>query len=85
MYKIILGPPTERFLKKCDREFYKRLLHRIRELGLHPFPSDVKRVVSKTKVKTFRVRLGEHRILYVVFEKEKEILITDIDKRSKVY
>jgi mRNA-degrading endonuclease RelE of RelBE toxin-antitoxin system len=57
---------------------------RIRQLAQNPFPSDMKRVLGRKEL-VFRVRVGDYRILYVVFQKEKEILISDIDKRSRIY
>jgi len=56
----------------------------IKKLSVDPFPSDAKRVVGR-KEKVFRVRVGDYRILYVVFYGEKEILISDIEKRGGVY
>ena len=35
--------------------------------------------------KIFRYRIGDHRALYKVKEKEKIVLITKIDKRPRVY
>jgi mRNA interferase RelE/StbE len=59
-------------------------MKRIRQLAQNPFPSDMKRVLGRKEL-VFRVRVGDYRILYVVFQKEKEILISDIDKRSRIY
>lgn len=33
----------------------------------------------------FRVRVGKYRVLYEVYEKEKEVVIIKIDKRERVY
>jgi mRNA-degrading endonuclease RelE of RelBE toxin-antitoxin system len=37
------------------------------------------------KEKVFWVRVGDYRIQYVIYFNEKEILITVIDKRERVY
>ena len=84
MLNIELGNPTKRFLKKCDKDLYERLTSKIKSLSDNPFPQDVKRVVGR-KEKVFRVRVGDYRIMYLVFYEQNLILITDIDKRSKVY
>ena len=83
MLNIELGSPAKRFLKKCDPSLYERLRDRIKSLASDPFPSDIKRVVGR-KEKIFRVRVGDYRIMYIVFHNENLLLITDIDKRSKV-
>jgi mRNA interferase RelE/StbE len=84
MFQIFLSSSSENFLKKCDKEIRERALKIIKGLSNEPFPRDSKRVVGR-KEKLFRVRVGDYRILYVVFHEKNEILIADIDKRSRVY
>ncbi len=84
MFHAELGNPAKRFLKRCDPQLYGRMMAEIRALEANPFPSGVKRVVGREE-KVFRVRVGDYRILYVVFHEQNSILIADIDKRSKVY
>lgn len=84
MFKILLGPPSRRFLKKCEKEVYNRTLKKIKQLAVDPFPSDSKRVVGR-KEKVFRVRVGDYRLQYIVFYNKNEILISDIDKRPRAY
>lgn len=84
MYQIFLGTSSKKFLKKCERIVYDRIIKKIKELAINPFPSDVKRVVGK-KQKIFRVRVSSYRIQYVLFYDKNEILITDIDKRPRAY
>jgi len=84
MFELYLSGYAEKFLKKCDKDIYDRIMNKIKELGKDPFPSNVKRVVGR-KEKIFRIRVGKYRILYVVFHQDNKVLISDIDKRSKVY
>jgi mRNA interferase RelE/StbE len=84
MLNIKLGNPAKKFLRKCEKQIYKRLIDKIRKLAVNPFPQDVKRIVGK-KEKIFRIRVGNYRIQYAVFHEENLILITDVDKRAKAY
>ena len=84
MLQIFLASPSEKFLKKCQKELYGRILNKINGLSTSPFPPDCKMVVGR-KEKVFRVRVGDYRIQYVVFYEKNEILISDIDKRSRAY
>lgn len=84
MLNPVLGVSARRFLKKCDSQLYHRLLERIKSLSAVPFPSDAKRIEGK-KDKVFRVRVGDYRILYIVFYEKNELLVIDIDKRDRVY
>jgi mRNA interferase RelE/StbE len=44
----------------------------------------MKRVVG-AKEKTFRVRVGGYRILYIVLLDENVVVIVNIDKKPKAY
>ena len=43
MFSIFLGPSSRKFLKKCPKDIYERVIRKIKELAINPFPSDVKR------------------------------------------
>ena len=47
MLRIELGNPAKRFLKKCDKNLYERLISEIKSLSNNQFPQDVKRVVGR--------------------------------------
>ena len=84
MLKVFLGPHSRKFLRKCETDVYSRIMKKIKELPLNPFPTDVKRVVGR-KEKVFRVRVGDYRMQYVIDYDKNEILISDIDKRPRAY
>ena len=84
MFQVLLAPISQKFLKKCEKEVYERVMEKLKELAVEPFTHDVKRVVSKQE-KVFRVRVGAYRIQYVVYHEKNEILVTDIDKRSRAF
>jgi len=75
---------SKRFLKKCDIALAKRIMERIGRLAENPFPQDCKRVLDR-KEKTFRIRVGDYRILYSVYKEKNLLFISDIDKRPKVF
>ena len=84
MFSIFLGPQSEKFLKKTNKDLRQRIWNKLDELKLNPFPSDVVRVVGR-KEKAFRVRVGAYRIQYYVLQDKQEIVVFDIDKREKAY
>lgn len=85
MFTALLGPHVRKFLKKCNKELCLRLQKKIKELEKNPFPLEVKTVKGLKGKIAFRVRVGDHRIKYIIYQDKKELLIFDIDKRSKVY
>ena len=83
-FEVHLSNRTEKFLKSCNNDLYDRIYQKLKKLETDPFPQDVKRVIGQ-KEKTFRVRVGDYRILYVLFLDENVILVVNIDKRPKAY
>ena len=85
MNKAFLGPKARRFLKKCKPEIYMRLREKIRNLEHNPFPTEVERIKGLKGRKAFRVRVGDYRIQYVVYQDKNEILVFKIKRREKAY
>ncbi len=84
MFNVEFSSQARKFLKKIDSITWKRITEKIERLQVDPFPSDAKRVVGR-KEKTFRVRIGYYRILYLVFFDRNLLFISKIDKRPKVF
>ncbi len=84
MFDLQFSSQARKFLKKLDKIDWKRIISKIENLSKNPFPSDAKRVKGREE-KTFRVRVGNYRILYVVLNEMNVLLISKIEKRSKVY
>ena len=84
MLNVGFSSQARKFLKSVDDTLWSRITGKIEELCSNPFPSDSKRVKGR-KEKVFRVRVGDFRILYVVFNERNLLFISKIEKRSKVY
>jgi len=86
MFSAELKKPAIKFLKSIrDKALLKRISDKIDELEKNPFPQDIERVEGYKDVKVFRVRVGDHRILYFVDYSSSKVFIERIDKRSRVY
>ncbi len=81
---LVFKPSAKKFLDRCERNIYYRILEKTNALKRNPFPSDCKRVENQEE-KVFRIRVGEYRILYTVSNKQNTLLIIDINKRSNIY
>ena len=84
MLNVILSSRSQKILKKVDKQLYQRLIKKIKDLANEPFPNDSKRVVG-LKEKIYRVRVGDYRIQYIVFFENKDLLISNINKRERIY
>ncbi|HUV03387.1 MAG TPA: type II toxin-antitoxin system RelE/ParE family toxin [Desulfobacteria bacterium] len=83
-FELYLSTAAKAYLKKLDKPVFERIYRRINALAVDPYPADAKRVRGRTE-KVFRVRVGDYRILYVIYGDTKRILIVMVDKRAKVY
>jgi len=81
---IEFSKDAERFLRKQDKENYQRIINKIKLLAGNPFPKNCKRIQGR-KEKVFRIRVGDLRILYVVFKEKDLIFVTEIGKRGNIY
>ena len=85
MYEIQYSTKSKKFLKNLNKNIIKRILNRIERLRENPIPSDSKFIGRENNEKIFRYRIGDYRALYKIKESQKVVLITKIDKRSKIY
>ncbi len=72
-------------IKKLDIITKKRIEERVSKLEENPFPQEIERVEDFEGEKVFRIRVGYQRILYIIRHNPNKIIITKVDKRSRVY
>ena len=84
MFEITLDKQADKFLRKCEKIIFDRVVNKIDELKVNPIPHDSKKVQGCNEP-TFRIRIGDYRALYRVNHKEKRIIVVKVDKIEKVY
>ena len=67
-------------LRKFDKLLSKRIIKKIKGLEQDPFSKDIKRLRNQS---SFRLRVGDYRVLFEMLDKEIKIL--KIGHRKKVY
>jgi mRNA interferase RelE/StbE len=83
MYKVLLKKPAEKYLNKLSGKMYRAVRSKIEELKTNPLPGDA--IPLKGYSHTYRMRLGDIRIIYEVHQEKLIILIIDIGSRGQVY
>ena len=81
MYNIIFSNKFRRQLKKLDKEFQRRVLKILERTRLRPH-SYFQRLVGK---KTYRLRVGNYRIIADIEGEHLVILILEIGHRKNIY
>ena len=86
-YRVLAHPRVLAYLKDIKNENEKnRLKEAMTSLEDYPFSlrnMDVEKM--KGRKRTFRIRVGDHRVLFSVDKKERVIYVTGINRRENVY
>jgi mRNA interferase RelE/StbE len=82
-FRIELKPSAEAALAKIPKKTRERIAVRIDALSGDPHPSGCKKLEGEDE--TYRIRVGDHRILYQVRDDILLILVVRIAHRKDVY
>ena len=82
-YKITAKGSVEKDLRKIDRSQVLKITQAMQALGENPFPAASKKLVGSDQ--TYRLRVGDYRIIYIMDEKAKVIEIQRVRHRKDVY
>jgi len=82
-YRIEIKPSVVKELEKLPRHMVPRVVSAINALAGNPFPQGVRKLAGFEHA--YRVRVGDYRILYDIFEKKLIIEIIRIRHRKDAY
>jgi mRNA interferase RelE/StbE len=82
-YSIDFRPSARRAFFKLSPGIQARLRPHIDALEANPRPPGCKKLQDSDNV--WRIRIGEHRILYQIFDRELLILVLAVGHRREVY
>lgn len=74
---------AEKNLKKIPEPFRKKLFIAAVALSKNPYPRGLEKLTDRGD--TYRIRIGQYRMVWFVNKKADLIQIVNIDKRPKVY
>lgn len=81
--KIHYSRRATKFLEKIPIDVRRRILEQIATLSENPFPKGCIKLSGVKNV--YRLRVGDHRVLYELLPEKDAILIVKIDHRRRVY
>lgn len=85
MYRIEVSPAADRDLeklgKRIQRRSFERLRDAIRGLADNPRPHKVSKIEGAESA--YRIRVGDYRVVYEIYDKEKLVLIIQVVRRSE--
>lgn len=84
VYRVELASQPRKFLRKLAESDRTRIIRKLDELSKDPLCRDA-RLVEGRREKTYRIRVGNFRVLYHVFRDDEGVLVSVIDKRPRAY
>jgi mRNA interferase RelE/StbE len=82
-YNIRWKASAARELKKLPQSTLSRVLKAVEKLRATPYPEGVRKLVGSEH--TYRIRVGDYRIIYTVRASELVIEIIRVGHRKEVY
>ena len=82
-YKLAWFPSVEKDFKRIDKQYIANIRQEIKELKNSPYPHGCRKLSGTHQ--TYRIRIGDYRVIYQINENQKEICIEKVKHRKKVY
>lgn len=83
MYEVHIEKSAERDLKRLDPPLFRLRVEHIRALTERPRPPGSRKLSSSAD--DWRIRVGDHRILYEIDDRAREVRIMRVRHRREVY
>ncbi len=82
-YEVKFTKGAKKMFKKLSQELQDRIQLKIDDLATEPRPNKVKKLQGEEN--TYRIRIGDYRVIYDIFDDILLVKIIDVGHRSKVY
>ena len=82
-YEIIFARTARKELELLDNNFIRRILRKIESLVTNPRPAGCEKLKGHENL--WRVRVGDYRIVYSIFDDKKIIDISIVRHRKDAY
>ena len=82
-YSVSLAPAADRQFRRLTVLIKQRLKPHIDALASDPRPPKVIKMEGEADL--YRIRVGDYRIVYYIWDREQEVLIVKIAHRREVY
>jgi len=78
-YRVDLRPKAQRHLDALPARYRARVSQAIEELRINPRPPGARKLSGSFE---WRLRIGEYRVLYTIWDKEQRVLIDTVTRRT---
>jgi len=82
-YEVKFTNGARKMFKKLSQELQDRIQPKIDELAIEPRPNGVKKLQGEEN--TYRIRVGDYRVIYDIFDDVLLVNVIDVGHRNKVH
>ena len=84
-YRLLFDPQTQKFFKKHPPSESEKIVKRLNTLSLDPFASYNNLTKLKETNSSYRMRIGNTRVVYTIDATNKTIYVAEIKPRGSSY
>lgn len=84
-YRIYYSSSSEKYLLRLTKFKIESILKRIQYVALDPFKTDNNIVKLSGTISSYRLRIGDIRVIYELNIKDKTIYVVKIAPRGSIY
>jgi mRNA interferase RelE/StbE len=82
-YTLTFARPARKELEALDPALVNRIFPKIEALAKNPRPRDCHKLRGERNL--WRIRIGDYRVIYAIYDKDLQVDIIAIRHRSKAY
>jgi len=83
MYKVLISRTAEKQLKRLTLDLQRKISAMIVGLGIEPRPFGSKKLSGTSS--SYRVRCGDYRIIYDIYDREVVVSVLKIGHRRNIF
>ncbi|MBI2441695.1 MAG: type II toxin-antitoxin system RelE/ParE family toxin [Lentisphaerae bacterium] len=81
-YTVFIRKSAQKNIARLASSLQDRIFHAIRELASNPRPVGVKKLAGR---EAWRIRTGEYRIIYEIYDDSRIVIVIVVGHRREVY
>ena len=83
IYEVKFTKVARKMFRKLSQELQDRIQTKIDDLAIEPRPNGVKKL--KGEENSYRIRVGDYRVIYEIFDDVLLVSVVSVGHRSEVY
>ena len=85
LYTLSFRRSAEKDLQRLDETIQGRVVQAVEGLASNPRPFGFRKLQGQRRGDAFRIRVGDHRVIYTVDDKCKTVTVERVRHRREVY